>query len=51
VEQCRTAEGTWCTLDVLTDDSWLQIGYSPEPGSAAPSPLSAVAEAILAAHG
>jgi hypothetical protein len=51
VEQCRTAEGTWCTLDVLTDDSWLQVMYSPDPGSDYPSPLIAVAEAILAAHG
>jgi hypothetical protein len=51
MERCTDAEGTWCSLDVLTDDSWLQITYSPDPGSDYPSPLVPVAEAILAAHG
>ncbi|RFA12955.1 hypothetical protein B7R21_08895 [Subtercola boreus] len=50
--ECQSAEGVeQCWLNVLTDDSWLQLGsgdgFSPDQGQL----LVAAAEAILAAHG
>ncbi|RFA14976.1 hypothetical protein B7R22_07780 [Subtercola boreus] len=50
--ECQSAGGAaQCWLNVLTDDSWLQLGYgdgfSPGQGQL----LVAAAEAILAAHG
>ncbi|TWX34574.1 hypothetical protein ES689_14775 [Frigoribacterium sp. ACAM 257] len=50
VQRCSTAEGDSCWLDVLVDDSWMQVGY----GNAVPPDqagvLAAVAESVIAAR-
>jgi hypothetical protein len=46
--KCQTAEGPKCWLNVLTDDSWMQLGYGDEFAPDQQSSLIAAAEAILA---
>jgi len=52
VLQCSTAEGLMCWLDVLTDDSWMQVMVLKGIGSTGSdrNVLIRTAEAILAAH-
>lgn len=48
--RCSSAEGLSCWLDVLVDDSWMQVGY-PNRFSPEQAPLlTAVAETIIAAR-
>lgn len=48
--RCSSAEGLSCWLDVLVDDSWMQVGYpNAIPPEQAPL-LTAVAETIIAAR-
>jgi hypothetical protein len=47
---CSTAEGDQCWLDVLTDDSWIQLGYADAVPSSQDQKLVSVAELILAGH-
>ncbi|MDF2442473.1 MAG: hypothetical protein JWR01_676 [Subtercola sp.] len=50
--ECQTEEGVaQCWLNVLTDDSWLQLGYGDGFTPDQKQVLAAAAEAILTAHG
>ena len=48
--RCSTAEGESCWLDVLVDDSWLQVGYSNDVPPERSDVLTVVAESLIAAR-
>ena len=49
--RCQTAEGPSCWLDVLVDDSWLQVGYGNSTPPERSDVLAPVAESVIAARG
>lgn len=49
--RCQQAEGPACWLDVLVDDSWLQVGYGNAIVPERADVLAPVAESVIAARG
>jgi len=48
--RCSSAEGEQCWLDVLVDDSWMQVGYGNSLPPDRSDVLADVAESIIAAR-
>lgn len=51
VLRCQVAEGPSCWLDVLVDESWLQVGYGNSIPPEQADVLVPVAESVVAARG
>jgi len=47
---CQSAEGDQCWLNVRTDNSWMQLGFSDAITPAQSHLLITAAEAVIAAH-